>query len=489
MENNIKSKMINATKWSFITEIVARIVTPIINMILARILAPEAFGVLTTIIMIISFAEVFVEAGFQKYLIQHQFLNESEERQYMSVAFWANLLFSLFIWIMLVIFNKELACLVGNEGLGHLISITGVTIPLFGIIGIQNCKIKKELEFQKLFYVRIISALVPLVITLPLALAGFDYWALIIGNIIGVIIRSVILVIIGKFIPKLYFNWHHLKRMLSYGMWTLLDGIALWGTNWLDAFLISRFMTGYYLGLYKNASNTVNSLFTIVTAAVIPVLFSSLSKLQNDSKMFNNMFLSAQKVMTIFLLPIGVGLFFYRELVTLILFGKTWIEAADIVGIISISTALRTIFISFYGDAYRAKGKFFIPLILQIVELTLLIPVCILAVKKGFWLLVYARAFLKLDIIIPEIIIIWKICGITIKDTFINLQAPIIGTIIMSLVILILKNFSASTTWEFISIVIAMFVYGGSLLIFEDIRRNVFIFVRKKYLKLKNRLE
>ena len=66
-------KMYTALKWSTATEFLAKIISPVINMCLARILAPEAFGVLATITMIISFAEIFVESGFQKFLIQYQF--------------------------------------------------------------------------------------------------------------------------------------------------------------------------------------------------------------------------------------------------------------------------------------------------------------------------------------------------------------------------------------------------------------------------------
>ena len=167
--------------------------------------------------------------------------------------------------------------MVGNEGLGHLIIITGVTIPLYGMIGIQNCELRKNLDFKKLFYVRIVAAFVPLFITLPLALLGLDYWSLIIGNIAGILVRAIMLIIVGKFKPLLFFNFKQLKHMLSFGVWTLMVGIAIWLTSWVDSLLISQYMTGHYLGLYKNATSTITALFAIVTSALTPVLFSALS--------------------------------------------------------------------------------------------------------------------------------------------------------------------------------------------------------------------
>ena len=73
MSQDIESKIKNATKWSVVSEIIAKLVLPITNMILARLLTPEMFGVVATVTMIVSLADLFTDAGFQKYLIQNNF--------------------------------------------------------------------------------------------------------------------------------------------------------------------------------------------------------------------------------------------------------------------------------------------------------------------------------------------------------------------------------------------------------------------------------
>lgn len=64
-DSSFNTKIKTAIKWSVITEITAKVVTPISSMILARLLAPEAFGVVVTLTMLISFAEIFSDAGFR----------------------------------------------------------------------------------------------------------------------------------------------------------------------------------------------------------------------------------------------------------------------------------------------------------------------------------------------------------------------------------------------------------------------------------------
>lgn len=471
--DDLSRKTARAVKWSSITEFAAKIISPIINMLLARILAPEAFGMLATVTMVISFAEVFVESGFQKFLIQHQFNSQKREQEFMSVAFWSNLVFSMVVWLVVIVFQNPFAALAGNPGLGFPIALTGVTIPLFGIIGIQNCQLRKNLEFKKLFYVRFISSLIPLLVTLPLALLGLDYWSLIIGNIAGVAVRSVVLVIVGRFVPSWYFKFSDLRHMLKFGVWTMLDGVALWMTNWIDSLLIAHFMSEYYLGLYKNSIATITSIFGIITAALTPVLFSALSKLQDDPERFNGMFLKTQRMLCIFLLPIGVGVYFYRGLVTEILFGQAWTEAEDIVGIMAITTAVRTIFISMCGDAYRAKGRFYIPLIRQLVDLSILIPVCIISVQHGFWSLVYARAFVKLDLILLDVLLMWWVCKISPKATAKVVLPSFCATSVMIVAIVLLQMIGSSMVWSFISIGLCIPIYFLILFLFRAERELI----------------
>ena len=95
------SKIIGATKWSAITEIAAKLILPISNMVLARILTPDAFGVVATISMIVSFAEIFTDAGFQKYLIQHEFEDDTDREQSTNVAFWSNFILSIALWAII----------------------------------------------------------------------------------------------------------------------------------------------------------------------------------------------------------------------------------------------------------------------------------------------------------------------------------------------------------------------------------------------------
>ena len=162
MSQSLNTKVKNATKWSAITEILAKLVAPLTTILLARLLTPEAFGIVATITMVISFADIFADAGFNKYIIQHEFINDEEREQCTNVAFWSNLCVSLLLWIIIAAFSKPLARLVGCPGYELGLIVACASIPIAAFSSIQTSLYKRHFDFKTLFGARIIGVLIPL---------------------------------------------------------------------------------------------------------------------------------------------------------------------------------------------------------------------------------------------------------------------------------------------------------------------------------------
>ncbi|WP_242301757.1 lipopolysaccharide biosynthesis protein [Bacillus cereus group sp. BfR-BA-01423] len=470
-ENNLQSKIIRATKWSTITQVASKIVVPITNMILARILAPEAFGVVMTVTMITSFVDMFTDAGFQKYLVQHEFRNEAEKHKSANVAFLTNFFISILLWGLIVLFNGQIAQLVGTPDLGIVIAVACVQLPLTAFSSIQMALYKRDFDFKTIFLVRIISICLPFIITIPLALLGFGYWALIIGNIFTHISNALILTMKSKWKPRWFYKVSILKEMLSFSIWTLIESVSIWLTLWMDTFIIASYLSEYYLGIYKTSTTMVNSLMALVTASVIPILFSTLSRLQNDESAFKQMFYKYQRIVAYFVLPMGFGVFLYSDLATYIMLGDGWNQASDIIGIWALTSSLVIITSHFNSEVYRSKGKPKLSFISQLISLSFLIPTCLISVNYGFWALVYSRAFIRLQSIITGFIIMKFIMNFRVMHSIKNIAKPFIFTIVMSSLALLLKQISDSVLWSFISISICGFVYLG--LIFSFARKDM----------------
>ena len=474
MQNDLGKKIVNASKWSSITEIIARLISPVVNIFLARLLAPEEFGIVATITMVITFAEIFTDGGFQKYLIQHEFKDENELDKNTNVAFLTNLGLSLVICALIFFFRDVIAANVGSPGLGDSISISSVLIIIAAFSSIQMARFKRAFDFKTLFYARAGASLIPLLVTIPLAIVMRNYWALLIGNFASQLFTAVILTIKSKWKPSLYFSFGILKEMFSFSAWTLLESISIWLTSNIGIFIVGNTLNEYYLGIYKTSMSTVNSYMAIITAALTPVLFSALSRYQNDNEGFKKTYYGFQKLTATLIFPMGVGIFLYRDLVTAILLGEQWKEAAGFVGLWGLTSSFTIVFSHFSSEVYRSKGKPKISLFAQLLHLAFVIPALIICTNYSFTTLYTVRSLVRIQSIITAIIIMRAIFKFRIIDVFKNVFPMIASSVIMGACGYALQMVSQNIVWQIISVMICAIIYFAVLLVcFPSTRREL----------------
>ena len=480
MKEAINEKVVKATKWSTITEILAKLIVPITNLILARILAPEAFGILATVTMVTSFADMLTDAGFQKYIIQHEFYDDDTLYNSTNVAFITNFSFSVILWIVICIFRDQIASFLGNDGLGIAIAVSSIQIPIAALSSIQMALYKRKFDFKTLFFRRIISVLLPFFITIPLALLGLNYWALIIGTVSGQIVNAIILTLKSTWKPSLFFSFKLLKDMFSFSCWTLVDSIIVWLCSYVDVFILGRMFDSYHVGLYNQSLNMVNAIMNVVTSAITPVLLSGLSRYQDNDVEYNNLLFKFQRIMACLLIPMGVGIWLYRDFITNFILGSKWIEASNIIGIMSLIAPFSILLSNCTSICYISRGKPKCSILAQTIYLIPLIPLSIFFAKKGFWFYAYARNLFKIELIVVNLIILNYVIKIPVRKLISNLLKPILATIVMIVVSILLKLISQSIIWNFISILICIVVYFGVLFIIdkEDIME-----IKKRILK------
>jgi len=475
----------NSMKWSTLGEVFAKIMVPAANMVLARVLMPEDFGILASINMIITFVDLFTDSGFSKYIIQNDFSSKKEMFQYVNVAFWSNFTVSLVLWIMVVLFRNLIATMVGNPGYGNVIAVASFQLFLTSFSSIQTALFKRFFDFKSLFISRISAALVPLCVTIPLAFITRNYWSLVIGSLASALIISLILTLKSKWKPSLYYNWGQLKKMLSFSIWSLAEAVAYWLTTWIDVFIIGAAFFAYYLGIYKNSLNMVNSIMALVKASVIPVLFASLSRLKNSPNEFADVYFSIQRIAAYFLIPMGIGLFVFRSFATTILFGSKWSEASTIVGVWSLASVFMILYSGFNGEAYKAKGIPKILFLFQMVYIMVMIPVCLYFKDIGFWPLVYARGVLIFIQIVIGLFFMHRYVGFSICQMSFNITPVIIPSLLMGIAGCFLSQVSSGIFWQIISIIICVCIYSAILMIFfrKTVRNDLRVFRNKYNLK------
>lgn len=469
-KSEINKRTLIATKWSLFAEVFAKVFGPISSIILARLLSPEAYGVVATVNMVIAFANLFSDAGFQKYLLQATFENSVEKYRSVNVAFWTNLLISAIIYIVIVVFSSQLCNYVGTPGLEMVLITACLAIPISSFSSIQRALFKRDLDFKTLFRARIISMVIPLFITIPIAFITKSYWALILGNLALSIVNSIYLTVVSKWKPSFYFNYSTLKEMFSFGVWVTLESTLSWLTSYLDIFLIGMYLSSYFLGLYKTATIIVAQIFSLITAAVIPVLTPSLSKYKNNKVEFVKLFSKYQKILSIISLPIGVVVFMNADFITRLVLGNQWDAAASFIGMWSLMNAFALLIIQFKSAALVAIGKPKYLVYGQILYITIFIPIIYYSVKIGFEFLYTTRTLLRLVPILISLFLITKVVKINLVVVFKNIFPSLLASIAMLLFFYLIEGVLFNSMTVIVSIVFAIIFYFVVLLFFKEER-------------------
>lgn len=376
--------------WSAIGEISAKLVGPLSTMALARILTPHDFGVIAVCNMVLFLADIFVDAGFSKYLIQYDFKDKEELYKYSSVAFWSNIGIAVSLWLLIVIFRDSVASFMGGKDYGNVIVFSTLQMVIVAMISPQIAILRRNFAYQKLCFFRLVTSAIPLVITVPLALYVKNYWALIFGSFVGYVAQAIFLHLLLRWLPSLTFSFAIVKKMFSFSFWSLCEGLAHWLIFWIDTFILTKHFDSYYVGLYKNSSSFVTSCFLMIASAIVPVLFSVLCRIKGTNG-FNRILFSTERLVLYCLLPLSIIIWFNRDLVTTIILGGQWNQASIIVGFWAIIMTVSISIYSFPAEAFKAIGKPKYLFWYQVSYLAFLIPLCWYAADSGFWIFVYTR--------------------------------------------------------------------------------------------------
>lgn len=208
----------HALKWSFASELAAKAIQPVVFIVLARLLTPEDFGVMTAAMMVIAFSQIFWEAGMGKALIQRQ--TDIEEAA--NAAFFINIALGFGIAGVLYLFAEPIAqTFFQDDRVTAVLQVMTLQVLLGALSSIQTALLQKEMGFKKLFWVRFATVSLPGLASIPLAWNGMGYWALVAGNLIGQLVQAIMLWRISPWRPKLNTDTAVTKEISEFGAWVV----------------------------------------------------------------------------------------------------------------------------------------------------------------------------------------------------------------------------------------------------------------------------
>ena len=466
---DVQKAMRSSAKWSLLTEIISKIVTPLTGMLLARLLEPSAFGVLASLLVVTSFAEMFADSGLQKYLVQHNFKNNEDLEAGFNVAAYTSAGIAIIIWLIIVSFATPIAELLSSVDLAFPLQVMSVGIILESFNGVQMAIFKRNFRFDLLFRLRMMVIFIPLVITIPCALLGYGYWSLIFGTLSRQLVTCIFQ---ARYCPchlQWYYSWKVLYKMLSFSLWSLVEAISIWLTSWGGFFVAGLVLESYYLGLFRGGLILSGTIFGLVTAPIIPIFFSALSRLQTDEAEFSNTFFDVQRKVAFVAGGIGIVMFSFPDFIVSVALGEQWREIKFFVGLLGVTDCISVSVNSLASEALRAKGMPMLSCFSQI----LYFPVKLLAIyflaSYGFDVMAIGVCICSIYLDLIKLVLLHKYISLPVGNILGNIAVPNSTLLMVSGFVIAYRNYVWDYKESYIIVIIEMLI---TLIIYLGIMSN-----------------
>lgn len=401
---------VHALKWSFLAELAAKAIQPVVFIVLARLLTVEDFGVMTAALMVIAFSQIFWEAGMGKALIQRQ----THIKEASNAAFMINIGLGILIAGLLYLFAQPIAqTFFQDDRVTAVLQVMTLQVLLGALGSVQTALLQKEMDFKKLFWVRFATVSLPGLASIPLALNGWGYWALVAGTLAGQFAQVLMLWRMSHWRPGFTRDSVVTKEIGRFGAWVGATGLLAWFYLWADSMVVGHYLGIHDLGLFNMGGKLPAIVYAMIFAPILPVLYSQLSCIGSDQERMKKLAELAIASLTLIALPIAITLSIFSHHIELVVFGDKWSGLGFVLASMAIMHGYAWI-VGMNGEFYRAMGKPNYETIITAVTLIVYLGVYLWVITKGLEAFVMARAALALGALFLHLVILKRILNVSV---------------------------------------------------------------------------
>lgn len=400
--------VIHALKWSFLSELTAKAFQPVTFLILTHLLNPEDFGVMSAALMVIAFSQIFWDAGMGKALIQRQTDIEAAA----NATFWVNITLGALICGLLYLLAQPIALTFFQDGrVTAVLQVMTLQVMLGALSSVQTALLQKEMNFRKLFWVRLATVSLPGLASIPLAWNGMGYWALVAGTLTGQALQTTMLWRMSRWRPRWTFQPGLAKEMGRFGVWVGMSGLLAWFYIWADSLIVGMYLGSHDLGLYQMGSQFAAMFFAVLFGPIAPVFYSHLSRMGTDSEGIRQAARTVIKTITFLSIPLALVIFFLASPMAEALFGSRWHGIELIIGVMALVHGFSWV-IGMNGEVYRAMGKPSYETLMSAAPMFIYLFGYLISIQYGLEVFIWARLGLVMVAILIHLFFISAILSI-----------------------------------------------------------------------------
>jgi len=434
--SDFSKRVAKAGLWSFTLRFSSRLFTLVRIIVLARLLAPNDFGLMGLALLLMTAVEKFSETGFLSALVQ----KKENISEYLDAAWTAQIIRSIVLFVILFVGAPLAARFFDAPRAIAIIRVIAFAELFKGFTNIGVVYFRKELEFNKQFVYQFSGIIVDLVVAISAALILKSVWALVFGLIAGHFVKLTMSYVIHPYRPRIRIDLRKIGELFTYGRWVLAYVVIGFFAMRADSAVLGKMLGITALGFYQMAYRISNLVGTEVAEVLSMVVFPAFSKLQSNIPKLREGFFRSLEVTASISIPLCAGLALLGFDFICLLLGEKWMPMIQALRLLTIAAPFLA-FMRIICPLFSAVGRPKLTFLMQLSRLGVL-GAFLFPLTKNFGMVGTTSAvLLSVLLIIP----IWwrkaaEIVEVSSYRLFKEIAPSIFATFVMILFIVLAKQ-------------------------------------------------
>ena len=457
MENqNTKSNIISSLIWKLLERSGTQGIQFIVQIVLARLLLPEEYGIISIVMVFILLANVFVQSGFNTALIQKK---DTDEVDFSSVLY-LSLGVAGVLYVVIYLAAPFIANFYSQPLLIPVLRVLSITLFIGAFNSIQNAFVARNMLFKKLFLSSLVASIISGVVGITAAYHNWGVWALVAQQLTNQLMIAIILWFTVKWRPHLIFSTTRVKSLFSYGSKLLASGLLDTLYINLRTLIIGRMYTPSMLGYYNRGQQFPQLIVSNINGSIQSVMLPALSAHQDDRKRVKEMMRRTVVSSSFLIFPMMVVMAVVAEPLVKIVLTEKWLPAVPFLQMACFTFALWPIHTANL-QAINAMGRSDIFLRLEIIKKIMGLIVLGVSLPFGVYAIALGGIFSGLIGTFINAYPNKELLNYSYKEQWLDIMPSLLISLIMGGIVY-LFNFSNILAWQ---ILILQIVSGGIIYI------------------------
>lgn len=310
----------------------------IVTVVLARLLTPNDFGVVSAATVVITFTSIFSMVGVGPALVQRPKLTEYHIR----TAYVITIFLSLFFSILMYVSSNAIASFFNIIEMQKVLKIMSIIFILKGFSIVSESLMQRDLRFKLFASIEVVSYLAYAIVGISSAFLGYDYWSLVFAQIFQSLVKTILLITTQKHSKRLMFHKESAKELLFFGGGYTLARISNQFALQADNLVVGKWLGPSALGLYTRAYQLMVMPSNLFGQVMDKVLFPVMAQIQDDRKQLSHSFKVGITAVAFFTIPSGILICLLSKEIVIVLFGEKWVSLVPALQVLSLGLVFRT---------------------------------------------------------------------------------------------------------------------------------------------------